>query len=119
MTTRFHLYFPTGTEHLLEEAKAAIPNLSGFLIQAIKARLAEGTQPQKAGCSAADIFSKKFGDLESEAYLRQIFDTRTAAEQALKNRLAELRRTNKEQFGDIARLFAAKYPGHAKILEEL
>ena len=87
MTTRFHLYFPTGTEHLLEEAKEQIPNLSDFLIQAIKDRLSAGVQ--------------------------------MPAEQALKNRLAELRRTNKEQFGDIARLFAAKYPGHAKILEEL
>ena len=87
MTTRFHLYFPTGTEHLLEEAKEQIPNLSDFLIQALKVRLSAGVL--------------------------------MPAEQALKNRLAELRRTNKEQFGDIARLFAAKSPGPAKILEEL
>ena len=119
MTSRFNLYFPTGTEHLLEEAKEQIPNLSDFLIQAIKDRLSAGVQMPAEQVSAEDLFCKKFGDLESEAYLRQIFDTRTAAEQALKNRLAELRRTNKEQFGDIARLFAAKYPGYAKILEEL
>ena len=119
MTTRFHLYFPTGTEHLLEEAKAEIPNLSGFLIQAIKARLAEGSQPQKAGISAADIFSRKFGDLESEAYIRQIFPDGVSASQALKNRLSETKRTHTEQFGEIAQLFAAKYPGYAKILEEL
>ena len=119
MTTRFHLYFPTGTEHLLEEAKAEIPNLSGFLIQAIKARLAEGTQPQKAGISAADIFSKKFGDLESEAYIRQIFPDAASASQALRNRLTELKRVHTEQFGEICTLFRAKFPGYAKITDEL
>lgn len=119
MTTRFHLYFPTGTEHLLEEAKAAIPNLSDFLIQAIKARLAEDTQTQKAGISAADIFRKKFGDLESEAYIRQIFPDAVSASQALRNRLTETKRAHTEQFGEVCRLFAAKFPGYAKILEEL
>ena len=116
---RLNIYFPTGTEHLLETAKEQIPNLSDFLIQAIKDRLSAGVQMPAEQVSAEDLFCKKFGDLESEAYLRQIFDTRTAAEQALKNRLIELRRTNREQFGETSRLFAEKYPGYAKILTEL
>ena len=119
MTTRFHLYFPTGTEHLLEEAKAVIPNLSEFLIAAIKARLAEGSTAPAVYCSAETLFRKKFGDLESEAYLRRVFDDRIAAEQALKNRLVELKRTNREQFDEISRLFAEMFPGYAKILDEL
>lgn len=119
MTTRFHLYFPTGTEHILDEAKAAIPNLSEFLITAIKARLAEGSTAPAADSTADALFRKKFGDLESEAYLRKVFDDRNAAEQALKNRLRELKRTNREQFGEISRLFAETFPGYAKILDEL
>ena len=62
---------------------------------------------------------KKFGDLESEAYIRQIFDDRTAAEQKLKNRLTELKRVHTEQFGEICTLFRAKFPGYAKITDEL
>ena len=119
MTTRFHLYFPTGTEHLLETAKEQIPNLSEFLIEAIKARLEQGTAPKSEAVSAKDIFQKKFGDLETEAYIRQIFDDRTAAEQALKNRLLELKRAHTEQFGEICVIFRAKFPGYAKLTDEL
>jgi hypothetical protein len=119
MTTRFHLYFPTGTEHLLETAKEQIPNLSGFLIEAIKARLEQGRASKAETVSAESIFQKKFGDLESEAYIRQIFDDRIISEQALKNRLLELKRAHKEQFGEICKLFAEKFPGYAKITDEL
>jgi len=117
---RLNIYFPTGTEHLLEQAKEQIPNLSEFLIEAIKERLSAGkTEGPAETVSAYDIFCKKFGDLESEAYIRQIFDNRTAAEQALKNRLVETKRTHTEQFGEITALFAAKYPGYANITSEL
>jgi len=119
MTTRFHLYFPTGTEHLLEMAKEQIPNLSEFLIEAIKARLEQGEAPKVKTAPAETIFQKKFGDLETEAYIRQIFDDRTAAEQALKNRLLELKRAHTEQFGEICALFRAKFPGYTKITDEL
>ena len=119
MTTRFHLYFPTGTEHLLEMAKKQIPNLSEFLIEAIKARLEQGEAPKVKTAPAETIFQKKFGDLETEAYIRQIFDDRTAAEQALKNRLLELKRAHTEQFGDICKLFAEKFPVYAKLTDEL
>ena len=119
MTTRFHLYFPTGTEHLLEMAKEQIPNLSEFLIEAIKARLEQGTAPKAETVSAEALFQKKFGDLETEAYIRQIFDDRTAAEQALKNRLLELKRAHTEQFGEICVIFRAKFPGYAKLTDEL
>ena len=120
MTTRFNLYFPVGSEYLLEEAKENIPNLSDFLLQAIRERLRSGSpQQSKEAVPAEVLFRKKFGDLESEAYLRQVFDDHLAAEQALKNRLTEMKRAHKEQFGDIVRLFAAKYPGYAKIVKEL
>ena len=114
MPARFNLYFPAGTEHVLDEAKRKIPNLSDFLIQAIRIRLIG-----ESAENPAVLFEKKFGDFESEAYIRQIFPDRLSAEQALKNRLIELRRVNNEQFGDVCRLFAGKYPGYAKILEEL
>ena len=120
MTSRFNLYFPAGTEYLLEEAKEKIPNLSEFLLQAIRDRLSAETAEKPAEkVSAEALFQKKFGDLESEAYVRKIFEDRNLAEQALKNRLIELRRTNREQFGETLRLFAEKYPGYAKILDEL
>lgn len=119
MTTRFHLYFPTGTEHLLEMAKEQIPNLSEFLIEAIKARLEQGTAPKAETVSAEALFQKKFGDLESETYIRQIFDDRIACEQALKNRLIELKRAHTEQFGEICKLFAEKFPRYAKLTNEL
>ena len=117
---RLNIYFPTGTEHLLEKAKEQIPNLSEFLIEAIKTRLEQGVNPAKSETvSAASIFQKKFSDIESEAYIRQIFDDRTAAELALKNRLTELKRVHTEQFGEICTLFRAKFPGYAKITDEL
>ena len=117
---RLNIYFPTGTEHLLEKAKEQIPNLSEFLIEAIKTRLEQDVKPAKAETASAEsIFQKKFSDLESEAYIRQIFDDRTAAELALKNRLTELKRVHTEQFGEICTLFRAKFPGYAKITDEL
>ena len=117
---RLNIYFPTGTEHLLEKAKEQIPNLSEFLIESIKTRLEQDVKPAKAETASAEsIFQKKFGDLESEAYIRQIFPDAASASQALRNRLSETKRAHTEQFGEIAQLFAAKYPGYAKILEEL
>ena len=116
---RLNIYFPTGTEHLLETAKEQIPNLSGFLIEAIKARLEQGEAPKEINDTAETVFQKKFGDIESEAYIRKIFCDRTASEQALKNRLTELKRVHTEQFGEICKLFAEKFPGYAKLTDEL
>ena len=116
---RLNIYFPTGTEHLLETAKEQIPNLSGFLIEAIKARLEQGEAPKEINGTAETVFQKKFGDIESEAYIRKIFCDRTASEQALKNRLIELKRAHTEQFGEICKLFAEKFPGYAKLTDEL
>ena len=114
MPARFNLYFPAGTEHVLDEAKRKIPNLSDFLIQAIRIRLSG-----ESAENPAVLFEKKFGDFESEAYIRQIFPDRLSAEQALKNRLAELKRACPQEFLEIKELFRARYPRYAKILEEL
>ena len=124
MPTRFNIYFNEEEEPLLEEAKRRIDNLSEFFKNILREHLqiaknVPETPTEVQRPDAGVIFQKKFADFETEADIRTVFEDRIGAEQALKNRLIELRRVNNEQFGDVCRLFAGKYPGYAKILEEL
>ena len=121
MTPRFNLYFAEDETELLEKGKKEIDNLSDFFKTALRDRLETGSG-KNAPAEKIDIkkiFDKKFADFETEADIRTVFEDRIGAEQALKNRLIELKRAHTEQFGEICKLFAEKFPGYAKLTDEL
>ena len=124
MPTRFNIYFNEEEEPLLEEAKRRIDNLSEFFKNILREHLqiaknVPETPTEVQRPDAGVIFRKKFADFETEADIRTVFEDRIGAEQALKNRLAELKRAYPQEFPTIKELFRARYPRYAKILEEL
>jgi len=124
MPTRFNIYFNEEEEPLLEEAKRRIDNLSEFFKNILREHLqiaknVPETPTEVQRPDAGVIFQKKFADFETEADIRTVFEDRIGAEQALKNRLAELKRACPQEFPTIKELFHARYPRYAKILEEL
>ena len=124
MPTRFNIYFNEEEEPLLEEAKRRIDNLSEFFKNVLREHLqiAKNVPETPTEVQRPDtgvIFQKKFADFETEADIRTVFEDRIGAEQALKNRLAELKRACPQEFPTIKELFHARYPRYAKILEEL
>ena len=124
MPTRFNIYFNEEEEPLLEEAKRRIDNLSEFFKNILREHLqiaknVPETPTEVQRPDAGVIFQKKFADFETEADIRTVFEDRIGAEQALKNRLAELKRACPHEFPTIKELFRARYPRYAKILEEL
>ena len=124
MPTRFNIYFNEEEEPLLEEAKRRIDNLSEFFKNILRehlqiAKIVPETPTEVQRPDAGVIFQKKFADFETEADIRTVFEDRIGAEQALKNRLAELKRAYPQEFPTIKELFHARYPRYAKILEEL
>ena len=124
MPTRFNIYFNEEEEPLLEEAKRRIDNLSEFFKNILREHLqiaknVPETPTEVQRPDAGVIFQKKFADFETEADIRTVFEDRIGAEQALKNRLAELKRACPQEFPTIKELFRARCPRYAKILEEL
>ena len=124
MPTRFNIYFNEEEEPLLEEAKRRIDNLSEFFKNILREHLqiaknVPETPTEVQRPDAGVIFQKKFADFETEADIRTVFEDSIGAEQALKNRLAELKRACPQEFPTIKELFRARYPRYAKILEEL
>ena len=124
MPTRFNIYFNEEEEPLLEEAKRRIDNLSEFFKNILREHLqiaknVPETPTEVQRPDAGVIFQKKFADFETEADIRTVFEDRIGAEQALKNRLAELKRACPQEFPTIKELFRARYPRYTKILEEL
>ena len=124
MPTRFNIYFNEEEEPLLEEAKRRIDNLSEFFKNILREHLqiaknVPETPTEVQRPDAGVIFQKKFADFETEADIRTVFEDRIGAEQALKNRLAELKRACPQEFPTIKELFHARYPRYAEILEEL
>ena len=125
MPTRFNIYFNEEEEPLLEEAKRRIDNLSEFFKNVLREHLSIPKMPEVSAnpevpkLNPESLFQKKFADFETEADIRTVFEDRIGAEQALKNRLAELKRACPQEFPTIKELFRARYPRYAKILEEL
>ena len=120
MADRLHIYFTDEEEILLKEAKRRIDNLSEFFKTALKDRLENRSGPAPAEKpDMKRIFERKFADFSTEADIRTVFEDRIGAEQALKNRLAELRRACPAEFLTIKELFKARYPRYAKITDEL
>ena len=123
MPTRFNIYFNDEEEPLLEEAKRQIDNLSEFFKNILREHLQIQQKPEAPvlteRINAEALFERKFADFASEAAIRTVFEDRIGAEQALKNRLAELKRACPAEFPTIKELFAARYPRYAKITDEL
>ena len=118
MPARFNLYFAEGEEELLERGKAEIENLSAFFKDALKKRLEEPKE-ETAPANIKQIFDRKFADFQTEADIRTVFETKQAAEPALKNRLAELKRAHPKEFEQLKDQFKKRYPAYAKLTEEL
>ena len=125
MADRLHIYFTDEEEILLKEAKRRIDNLSEFFKNVLREHLSIPKMPEVSAnpevpkLNPESLFQKKFADFETEADIRTVFEDRIGAEQALKNRLAELKRACPTEFLEIKELFHARYPRYAKILEEL
>ena len=125
MADRLHIYFTDEEEILLKEAKRRIDNLSEFFKNVLREHLSIPKMPEVSAnpevpkLNPESLFQKKFADFETEADIRYVFEDRIGAEQALKNRLAELKRACPQEFPTIKELFRARYPRYAKILEEL
>ena len=125
MADRLHIYFTDEEEILLKEAKRRIDNLSEFFKNVLREHLSIPKMPEVSAnpevpkLNPESLFQKKFADFETEADIRTVFEDRIGAEQALKNRLAELKRACPQEFPTIKELFHARYPRYAKILEEL
>ena len=125
MADRLHIYFTDEEEILLKEAKRRIDNLSEFFKNVLREHLSIPKMPEVSAnpevpkLNPESLFQKKFADFETEADIRTVFEDRIGAEQALKNRLAELKRACPQEFLEIKELFRARYPRYAKILEEL
>ena len=125
MADRLHIYFTDEEEILLEEAKRRIDNLSEFFKNVLREHLRIPKMPEVSAnpevpkLNPESLFQKKFADFETEADIRTVFEDRIGAEQALKNRLAELKRACPQEFLEIKELFHARYPRYAKILDEL
>ena len=125
MADRLHIYFTDEEEILLKEAKRRIDNLSEFFKNILREHLSIPKMPEVSAnpevpkLNPESLFQKKFADFETEADIRIVFEDRIGAEQALKNRLAELKRACPQEFPTIKELFHARYPRYAKILEEL
>ncbi len=125
MAMRFHIYFTDDEEPLLEEAKRQIDNLSEFFKTILREHLQIPKMPdvpvipEVSRLSPEALFQRKFADFQTEADIRIVFEDRIGAEQALKNRLAELKRICPTEFRDIKELFAKRYPRYANILTEL
>ena len=121
MTPRFNLYFAEDEAELLEKGKKEIDNLSDFFKTALRDRLETGNR-KDAPVEKPDIkkiFDKKFADFQNEADVRNVFEDRIGAEQALKNRLAELKKTYPQEFEKVKEHFKARYPRYAKLTNEL
>ena len=125
MADRLHIYFTDEEEILLEEAKRRIDNLSEFFKNVLREHLSIPKMPEVSAnpevpkLNPESLFQKKFADFEIEADIRTVFEDCIGAEQALKNRLAELKRAYPQEFPTIKELFHARYPRYAKILDEL
>ena len=122
MAVRFHIYFTDEEEPLLEQAKRQIDNLSEFFKNILREHLQIPKKVEESSYEPPDpkaLFDKKFADFETEADVRNVFEDRIGAEQALKNRLAELKRAYPNEFLQIKELFRARYPRYAKITDEL
>ena len=125
MSPRFNLYFAEDEADLLERGKKEIDNLSEFFKNILRDHLCLPTvqdipaSPEVSAPNPALLFERKFADFSTEADIRTVFEDRIGAEQALKNRLAELRRACPAEFHAIKELFKARYPRYAKITDEL
>ena len=125
MADRLHIYFTDEEEILLKEAKRRIDNLSEFFKNILREHLSIPKMPEVSAnpevpkLNPESLFQKKFADFETEADVRNVFEDRIGAEQALKNRLAELKRAYPNEFLQIKELFHARYPRYAKITDEL
>lgn len=122
MAVRFHIYFTDEEETLLEQAKRQIDNLSEFFKNILREHLQIPKKVEESSYEPPDpkaLFDKKFADFETEADVRNVFEDRIGAEQALKNRLSELKRAYPNEFLQIKELFRARYPRYAKITDEL
>ena len=125
MADRLHIYFTDEEEILLKEAKRRIDNLSEFFKNVLREHLSIPKMPEVSAnpevpkLNPESLFQKKFADFETEADIRTVFEDRIGAEQALKNRLAELKRAYPNEFLQIKELFRARYPRYAKITDEL
>ena len=118
MASRFNIYFADDEEELLKSGKAEIENLSAFFKDALKERLIQPKQ-ETATANIKQIFDRKFADFTTEADIRIVFETKQAAEPALKNRLAELKRAHPIEFEELKDIFKKRYPAYAKLTEEL
>ena len=118
MASRFNIYFADDEEELLKSGKAEIENLSAFFKDALKERLKQPKQ-ETATANIKQIFDRKFADFTTEADIRIVFETKQAAEPALKNRLAELKRAHPIEFEELKDIFKKRYPVYAKLTEEL
>ena len=121
MTPRFNLYFAEDEADLLKKGKKEIDNLSDFFKTALRDRLETGNRKDTPveKIDIKKIFDKKFADFQNEADVRNVFEDSIGAEQALKNRLSELKRAYPNEFLQIKELFRARYPRYAKITDEL
>ena len=125
MADRLHIYFTDEEEILLKEAKRRIDNLSEFFKNILREHLSIPKMPEVSAnpevpkLNPESLFQKKFADFETEADIRTVFEDRIGAEQALKNRLSELKRAYPNEFLQIKELFRARYPRYAKITDEL
>ena len=116
MASRFNIYFADDEEELLKSGKAEIENLSAFFKDALKERL---KQPKQETANIKQIFDRKFADFTTEADIRIVFETKQAAEPALKNRLAELKRAHPIEVKELKDIFKKRYPADAKLTDEL
>ena len=122
MADRLHIYFTDEEEPLLEQAKRQIDNLSEFFKNILREHLQIPKKVEESSYEPPDpkaLFDKKFADFETEADVRNVFEDSIGAEQALKNRLSELKRAYPNEYLQIKELFRARYPRYAKITDEL
>ena len=121
MTPRFNLYFAEDEADLLEKGKKEIDNLSDFFKTALRDRLETGNRKDTPveKIDIKKIFDKKFADFQNEADVRNVFEDSIGAEQALKNRLAELKKTYPNEFPAVKEHFHARFPRYAKLTNEL
>ena len=122
MADRLHIYFTDEEEPLLEQAKRQIDNLSEFFKNILREHLQIPKKVEESSYEPPDpkaLFDKKFADFKTEADVRNVFEDSIGAEQALKNRLSELKRAYPNEFLQIKELFRARYPRYAKITDEL
>ena len=122
MADRLHIYFTDEEEPLLEQAKRQIDNLSEFFKNILREHLQIPKKVEESSYEPPDpkaLFDKKFADFQNEADVRNVFEDSIGAEQALKNRLAELKKTYPNEFPAVKELFHVRFPRYAKLTNEL